>query len=75
MDNEQDFLVCGRDCENCPEFENCQESDQYDDSDEPESTFEEQFENEQFAQDGEFDNLDMAEWEDRISGTEDYYGE
>lgn len=61
--------VCGRDCEDCPEFENCCYDDSYDDGD---SFAEEQYENAQFAQDDLPSNWGIdAEFENRISGYDD----
>jgi len=56
------IIVCGRDCEICSEYEICRDNnddrdcDINHDYDDDESDFEEQFENQQFAQDEYYDH-------------------
>jgi len=69
--NNKDFRNCyTNDCCDCPNYEECQDQDNRFDDD-GDTDFEEQYENNQFAQDDlpcDYD-LDM-EFEDRISGYE-----
>ena len=67
MDENKEFRNCySEDCCDCPRFEQCQEED-YDD-DEPNDWILEQQEMEDFAMDGDFDNMPPGGYEDDFGG-------
>lgn len=70
----KEYLVCGQDCENCPEFPGCVEGDEID-HDDLEYEFEADemgYDSPDFDEEQYFADVMDQEFEDRISGYGEY---